>query len=130
MDIDELDDDDEWIAVEDEIPRGQSQLEMLNLMLGTEDVHFIGLVPKHRSHRVLIETLEDEATCPVCGTSAVLAGRPVRDIVDPEPYFGKVVIFEWHVRRWRCPNPECSTDTFEDELPPVGSARNAKRRKQ
>ena len=130
MDIYGLDDDDEWIAYEGEGPSGQSQLEMMNMMLGTEDVHFIGLEPKHRSHRVHVETIDEEAVCPTCGTPADPVGRPVRELVDPERYFGKVVIFVWHARRWRCPNPECATTTFEDELPPVGSARNAQRLKQ
>ena len=129
MDIDDLDDD-EWIAYEGEGPSGQSQLEMMNMMLGTEDVHFIGLEPKHRSHRVHVETVDEEAACPICGAPADPVGRPVRELVDPERFFGKVVIFVWHARRWRCPNPECVTTTFEDELPPVGSARNAQHRKQ
>ena len=129
-DLDDLDDDDEWIAYKGEGPSGQSQLEMMNMMLGTEDVHFIGLEPKHRSHRVHVETIDEEAVCPTCGTPADPVGRPVRELVDPERYFGKVVIFVWHARRWRCPSPECATTTFEDELPPVGSARNAQRRKQ
>ena len=38
MDIDELDDDDEWIAFEGDGPSGQTQLEIMNVMLGTEDV--------------------------------------------------------------------------------------------
>ena len=130
MDIDDLDDDDEWIAYEGDGPSGQSQLEMMNMMLGTEDVHFIGLEPKHRSQRVHVETIDEEAVCLTCGSAADSAGRPVRELVDPEPFFGKVVIFVWHARRWRCPNPECIVTTFEDELPPVGSARNAQRRKQ
>ncbi len=130
MDIDDLDDDDEWIAYEGDGPSGQSQLEMLDMMLGTEEVHFIGLEPKHRSHRVHVETVDEEATCPTCGSPADPVGRPVRELVDPELFFGKVVIFVWHARRWRCPNPECGTTTFEDELPLVGSARNAQRRKQ
>ena len=130
VDIDDLDDDDEWIAYEGEGPSGQSQLEMMNMMLGTEDVHFIGLEPKHRSHLVHVETVDEEAACPTCGTPADPVGRPVRELVDPERFFGKVVIFVWHARRWRCPIPECGTTTFEDELPPVGSARNAQRRKQ
>ena len=130
MDIDELDDDDEWIAFEGDGPSGQTQLEIMNVMLGTEDVHVIGVEPKHSSNRVHIETVDEEATCPTCGYPADPVGRPVRELVDPERLFGKVIIFVWHARRWRCPNPECRTTTFEDELPPVGSARNAQRSKQ
>jgi hypothetical protein len=93
MDIDELDDDDEWIAFEGDGPSGQSQFEIMNVMLGTEDVHVIGLEPKHRSHRVLIETFDEEAACPTCGSPGEPTGRPVRELVDPERLFGKVVIF-------------------------------------
>ena len=102
----------------------------MNVMLGTENVHVLGVEPKHSSHRVLVETVEEEATCPTCGSPADPSGRPVRELVDPERLFGKVVIFVWHGRRWRCPNSECATTTFEDELPPLGSARNAQRPKQ
>jgi len=70
MEIDDLDDDDEWIAYEGDGPSGQSQLEMMNAMLGTEDVHVIGVEPKHSSHRVLVETVDEEATCPTCGSPA------------------------------------------------------------
>jgi patatin-like phospholipase/acyl hydrolase len=45
MDIDELDDDDEWIAFEGDGPNGQTQLEIMNVMLGTEDVHVIRPTP-------------------------------------------------------------------------------------
>ena len=40
-----------------------------------------------------------------------------------EPIFGREVVFEWHVKRWRCPNQRCETDTWDEELPPVGSAQ-------
>ena len=93
MDIDEFDADDEWITCEGEMPTGQSQLEIMNVMLGIEEVHFIGLEPKHRSHRVLIETFDAEASCPVCGQEAEPVGRPVRELVDPKRLFGKVVNF-------------------------------------
>ncbi len=129
MDIDDLDDDDECVAYEGDGPGGQSQLEIMNVMLGTEGVHVIGIEPTHSSHRVFVETVEDEAMCPTCGSPSVPSGRPVRELVDPEPLFGKMIIFVWHGRRWRCPNPDCATTTFEDELPPVGSARHTQRRK-
>ena len=77
VDIDDLDDDDEWIAYEGEGPSGQSQLEMMNMMLGTEDVHFIGLEPKHRSHRVHVETVDEEAACPICGRFGIQRGLTV-----------------------------------------------------
>jgi hypothetical protein len=75
MDIDDLDDDDDWIAYEGDVPSGQSQLEMMNIMLGTQDVHVIGVETKHRSHRVLVETVDVEATCPTCGSPADPVGR-------------------------------------------------------
>ena len=109
------------------MPTGQNQLGIMDVMLGTEHVHFIGLEPKHRSRRALIETFDAEASCPAYGQEAEPVGRPVRELVDPEWLFGKVVIFVWHERHWRCPNSECAT-SFEDELPPVGSARHAQRR--
>ena len=130
MDIDDLDDDDEWIAYEGDVPGEQDQFEFMNVLLGTEEVHVIGVEPKHRSNRVHVETFDEEATCPACGAPADPVGRPVRELVDPERMFGKVVIFVWHGRRWRCPNPECAMTSFEDQLPPLGSARNAQRRKQ
>ena len=130
MAIDEIDDDDERIAYEGDGPSAQSQLEIMNVLLGTEDVRVIGVEPKHSSQRVLVETFDEEETCPTCGSPADPSGRPVRELIDPERLFGKVIIFVWHSRRWRCTNPQCLMTTFEDELPPVGSARNAQRSKQ
>jgi hypothetical protein len=113
---------------EREYPR-QDPMQVLETLLGVKGVHVIGMVSKPGSVRAVIETLEDEVVCSECGTSAEPAGRPVREIVDL-PAFGRTVIFEWHVRRWRCVNPECPTRTWEEELPPVGSAQWAQRREK
>ncbi len=113
---------------ETEYPR-QDPTQVMEILLGVKGVCVIGMVSKSRSLRVVIETLDDEVLCSQCGMTAEPVGRPVREIVDL-PAFGRTVIFEWHVRRWRCVNPECPTDTWDEELPPVGSAQWRQRREK
>ena len=105
----------------------QDPAQVMETLLGVNGVHVIGMVSKSRSVRAVIETIDDEVGCSECATNAEPAGRPVREIVDL-PAFGRTVIFEWHARRWRCVNLRCPTDTWDEELPPVGSAQWAQRR--
>ena len=100
----------------------QSPQEMMEKMLGVRGVHAIGIDDEVKVVRAVIETLANHAVCPQCATPAELFDRPTRDVAD-EPFFGREVVFEWHVKRWRCPNHRCETDTWDEELPPVGSAQ-------
>jgi hypothetical protein len=101
--------------------------EMLEVMLGVRGVHVIGAVSETTVFRAVVETLISEASCPSCGGDAVEDGRIVRDQVDPEEAFGRTVVFEWHVRRWRCENG-CGQVPWEESLPAVGSAQRGQRR--
>ena len=107
----------------------QDPTEIMEILLGVKGVHLIGVESKHSSFRAVIETLDDEVTCSNCATTAEPAGRPLREIVDQQA-FGRTVIFQWHVRGWRCANPNCPTDKWDEEMPVVGSAQWAQRRKQ
>ena len=130
MDTHNQSDEDEQGSVERGSPRGQSQLEIMNLLLGTEDVCVIGVEQKHSSNRVHVETLSDEVPCPHCGAFGEPIGRFERDIVEPELFFDKKVIFVWHVRRSRCQDPMCEVTTYDDTLPAIGSASYSNRGKQ
>ena len=100
----------------------QSPQEMMETMLGVGGVHVIGIDDEVKVVRAVIETLNNQAVCRQCNTTAELFDRPTRDVPD-EPMFGREVVFEWHVKRWRCANHLCETDTWDEELPPVGSAQ-------
>ena len=100
----------------------QSPQEMMETMLGVRGVHLIGIDDEVQVLRAVVETVANEIVCPQCATPAELFDRPTRDVAD-EPIFGREVVFEWHVKRWRCPNQRCETDTWDEELPPVGSAQ-------
>lgn len=107
----------------------QSPQEIAELMLGVRGVHLIGLEDGLKVVRAVIETLAEEANCPQCGGVGELYDRPVREL-DDAPMFGRAVVFEWHVRRWQCPNHLCDTETWDEELPPVGSAQWPQRPKK
>jgi hypothetical protein len=81
----------------------ESPQEMAEVMLGVRGVHLIGLEDGLKVVRVVIETLAEEARCPQCGREGELYDRPVRELEDA-PAFGRPLIFEWHTRRWQCPN--------------------------
>lgn len=101
--------------------------EMMEVLLGVRSVHVIGAVNEPEGFRALIETKVEDATCPSCGAIALEDGRVVRDQVDPEENFGRRVVFEWHVRRWRC-TQSCGQDPWEEPLPAVGSAQRGQGR--
>lgn len=100
----------------------QSSQEMMEMMLGVRGVHVIGIDDEVKVLRVVVETTANEVACPQCASSAELFDRPTRDVAG-EPVFGRELVFEWHVKRWRCPNHRCETDTWDEELPLVGSAQ-------
>lgn len=102
---------------------------MAEVMLGLRGVHLIGVEDGLKVVRVVIESLAEEANCPQCGCAGELYDRPVRELEDA-PAFGRPLIFEWHTRRWRCPNHLCDTETWDEELPPVGSAQGPQRRQK
>ena len=107
----------------------QSPEEIRDIMLGTHGIHVIGVDDELRVVRVVIETFNKEAVCPSCNATAVLFDRPVRELHDL-PAFGRDLIFEWHLKRWQCPNYRCDGDQWDEELPPVGSAQGGNRREK
>ena len=107
----------------------QSPEEIRDIMLGTRGVHVIGVDDELKVVRVVIETFNNETVCPSCATPAVLFDRPVREIHDL-PAFDRDLIFEWHLKRWQCPNHRCAIDQWDEELPPVGSAQGSDRREK
>lgn len=108
-----------------DVPTGQSDNEMLEIMLGLNGARVIDAVSKPEVFRAVIETRDETSACPSCGTLAVADGRRVLEHVDPLEAFGRTVVFEWHVRRWRCP-AACGELSWEETLPPVGSAQRGK----
>lgn len=63
---------------------------------------------------VLVETTDDGAGCPLCGTRAVGNGRrtvKVRDL----PAGDRPVVLVWRKRTWVCPAPECEVKSFSEE---------------
>lgn len=64
---------------------------------------------------ILVETVNDVAGCPLCGTKAIGNGRrevKVRDL----PARDRPVVLVWRKRTWRCPAPECPVNTFFEEV--------------
>jgi hypothetical protein len=105
-----------------DVPKGQSDDEMLEIMLGLNGARVIDAVSEPEVFRAVIETRDEISACPSCGTLAVADGRRVLELVDPLQAFGRTVVFEWHVRRWRC-SAACGEQPWEESLPPVGSAQ-------
>jgi len=78
-----------------------------------------------------VETDADLAGCPSCGVRAVGHGRrstTVRDL----PIAGVPTVLVWAKRRWRCPEPECTTSTWletSDQVAPRASLTERARRR-
>ena len=67
----------------------------------------------------VVTTTAQEAVCPLCQRcSARTHSRYVRAVADL-PWMGCAVRLELHVRRFFCPNPECTRQIFTERLPTV-----------
>jgi len=67
----------------------------------------------------VVTTTAKEAVCPLCQRcSARIHSRYVRAVADL-PWMGCAVRLELHVRRFFCPNPECTRQIFTERLPNV-----------
>lgn len=60
-----------------------------------------------------VESTADEVGCESCGTRAVGHGR-VRTAVRDLTISGRPTVLVWAKRRWRCPDPDCSTSTWSE----------------
>lgn len=61
----------------------------------------------------------EEAACPLCQRdSARIHSRYTRTVADL-PWMGCAVRLELHIRRFFCPNPECTRQIFTERLPSV-----------
>jgi hypothetical protein len=66
-----------------------------------------------------VSTTTEEAVCPLCQQpSARIHSRYIRSIADL-PWMGCAVRLELHVRRFFCPNPECTRQIFTERLPSI-----------
>jgi transposase len=66
--------------------------------------------------RVTTRGRADAGCCPRCGTgSTTVHGRYRRRLVDAA-VGGYPVVIDLLVRRWRCPNTDCATVTFAEQI--------------
>ncbi len=67
----------------------------------------------------VVTTTAEEAACPLCHRCSVrIHSRYTRAVADL-PWMGCAVRLELHVRRFFCPNPECTRQIFTERLPSV-----------
>jgi transposase len=64
---------------------------------------------------LVVETSEDVAGCPLCGSKAIGNGRRVVKVRDL-PAGDRPVVLVWRKRTWRCPAAECPTKCFSEEV--------------
>ena len=70
-------------------------MKMLELVVGMPGTRILG-----------VESAEDEAVCPRCGTQAELLSTKTEEKVDL-PVMGVPSRFLVKRRRWRCPSEQC-----------------------
>jgi transposase len=63
---------------------------------------------------ILVETTDDGAGCPLCGTKAVGNGRRIVKVRDL-PAGDRPVVLVWAKRTWCCAAPECEVRCFSEE---------------
>ncbi len=65
-----------------------------------------------------VETRADLVGCSTCGVRAVGHGRRLTTVRDL-PIAGVPTVLVWAKRRWRCPEPLCSTTTWLESSPDI-----------
>lgn len=86
------------------------------MMIGFPDAHVLSVDEDEGGLWVEVETCDDVAQCPTCGTRATPEETRV---VDREglPVFGRPLHLSWKARGWRCPRTECPTEMWFEEIP-------------
>jgi transposase len=99
---------------------------MCELLVGLGDVNVVAVddVDPDEPIRIFVETRWLRPVCEQCESSAVVKDRPVVDLVDL-PVFGRPARLVWRKYRWVCPNDTCSTRTWTEQDPRIGSTRLA-----
>jgi transposase len=78
------------------------------------DMHVLDVEVDDQQRLVLtVESGQLEAACRACGVMAVGHGRRVRMLHDA-PCFGRVTVWRWLVRIWRCRESACPAGTFSE----------------
>jgi transposase len=84
---------------------------IIAMMLGIPGATVIELRATDDASDVLIETERRQRGCPECKGPVEPSGRVLEEL-EPSSVGGKVSRVTWRRRRWRCPSPDCSMDTF------------------
>jgi hypothetical protein len=96
---------------------------MAAILLGLKNARVLGAGEDDEGLVAEVETELDPGVvcCPACGSSVVLDGSHEVE-QDGPAVFGRPAVLIWRLRRFRCENASCATDTFVEELPPLTKA--------
>jgi transposase len=83
-------------------------------MFNADGMHVLDVRRGHRKLVITVETEADQTGCTRCGVVAVGHGRRMVRAADA-PCFGVPVLIVWLKRIWRCPEPDCPTDTWTEQ---------------
>ena len=86
------------------------------MMIGFPEAHVLSVDEDDAGLWVEVETRDDVAQCPTCGTSAT-SDKTHRVDREGLPVFGRPLHLSWKQRGWQCPNAACSTDSWFEEIP-------------
>jgi hypothetical protein len=86
------------------------------MLIGFPEAHVLSVDEDEDGLWVEVETRDDIAQCPTCGTQAT--SDQTRG-VDREglPVFGRALHLSWKVRGWCSPNATCPTGSWSEEIP-------------
>jgi hypothetical protein len=107
---------------------------MVAILFAIEGAEVLSFVEDDESGRgvfgILIEMPLVETSCPICG-STVVGVDPIK-VELPSTRAGRALVpVAWRRRQWRCPEPGCPQDLFDEENEQVDHfiARVAPRRR-
>jgi transposase len=86
------------------------------IMIGFPDAHVLSVDEDEAGLWVGVETADGVAQCGSCGALAALGET---HLVEREglPVFGRALHLSWRAREWRCPNAQCPTGSWVEQIP-------------
>jgi len=89
---------------------------MAATMIGFPEAHVLSVDEDEAGLWVEVETRDDVAQCPTCGTQA-MSDETLRVDREGLPVFGRPLHLTWRLRGWRCANAACPTASWCEEIP-------------
>jgi len=100
----------------------QDPARICEILIGLPEVTVLGVDDSRPVLEIHVERRTVRPGCPKCGVRAHLKDQRMATLVDL-PCFGKCTRLQWHKRRWRCPDADCTNGSWTEEDDRIAGSR-------